>query len=193
MTSLAFNGNRSESLRKEELPKNSSHHRSEIPARNVSHVRYNNGLNNQSVSSDDESASVNLVPNNTGANAARSDHNKEGSVDRLEHSSYCDFDLIRDGLNDDVGIYSTACFSEEQDTECQNGEESMQVRILKHQKMLFILKKMMQISYSSLVEMKNEIRTTLIVWMMSQIIDQNLQTVRVTLILCLFLTIHLAG
>ena len=26
-------------------------------------------------------------------------------------------------LNDDVDIYSTACFSEEQDRECQNGEE----------------------------------------------------------------------
>ena len=123
VTSLPFKGNGSESLRKEELFKNISHHRSEIPVRNVSHVRYNNGLNNQSVSSDDESASVNLVPNNTGANAARSDHNKEGSVDRLEHSSDCDFDLIREGLNDDVDIYSTACFSEEQDKECQNGEE----------------------------------------------------------------------
>ena len=31
--------------------------------------------------------------------------------------------MIRDGLNDDVDIYSTACFSEEQDTECQNGKE----------------------------------------------------------------------
>ena len=102
VTSLPFKGNGSESLRKEELFKNSSHHRCEIPVRNVSHVRYNNGLNNQSVSSDDESASVNLVPNNTGANAARSDHNKEGSVDGLEHSSDCDFDLIRD---DGVDIY----------------------------------------------------------------------------------------
>ena len=51
---------------------------------------------NQSVSSDDESASVNLAPNNTGGNAAQSNHNKDGSVDRLEHLSDCDFDLIRD-------------------------------------------------------------------------------------------------
>ena len=75
------------------------------------------------MSSDDESALVNLVPSNTGANAAQSNHNKDGSVDRLEHLSDCDFDLIRDRLNDDVDIYSTACFSEEQDTEGQNGKE----------------------------------------------------------------------
>lgn len=157
----------------------------EIPEENLSHITGKTGLNEW------DSAAVNLLPNSIDANPTQIDHNKNGSDDTLQHLSDCESDLLRDKLNDVADMYSTTCFSEE-DTGDQNEGDRLACEGSKIPGTLFRQKKMIHFLCSSVVKMKNLIRKTLIVCMMS-LTDQNKQLVKLTRTPCLFLTINSAG